>query len=215
MKTARYQAIRAINQLLVVIILFSNTFVLVYAITDRYLWNIEVNAMDLKNITFYGIGLYTICVNLIIALFTGCGITSGRKFIMYVYNKLVVLSILINTFFCLFFKTLYLSSFSHELGMQTGRNASFANIVRTATNSISTDDAVIIVKSWMETSLWIYLSVQVTTIVANIIIYITTRMAMKIELVKEETPEPTYVAFSRLGLNTESLSTRKAVEVVI
>ncbi|KAI5180301.1 hypothetical protein PAEPH01_2733 [Pancytospora epiphaga] len=214
MKTRAYKALRACVQLISAVYIVVNILGIFRSVYYYYLWPIESEATTGFIITYYTIGLYSLCANIILGLFSSCGVTNGSKFLMRMYIRIVVVIIVLFAMLTVYFRFFYIGFYSTALGSRSGHSYVFSRWITGRTGIQPQEKAILAVKGSMEEVMQWYTICQIISIVCNIFLIGLMKYTVSIDLWAPDPCVPSMINVSRRGMNTSTLKNIRVIDVV-
>lgn len=214
MRTTNYRVASAMVQLLSILMILVNIASLVCSFYYNYLMTVEAELTRDYIVTYYTMGIYTICLNILVGLFATCVVTSGNKIFMTAFTKSAILAQCVVVLFSVYFYFFHVSLFNRSLSATAGKPSAFSAILPYR-NSIGFDvlKAPMYIQNDFEYVVNRYILLQVISLAIFFSIVMLTKYIRGIQLYVEPPKAPAIVEISRRGLNTTCLENRHVVEV--
>lgn len=215
MKTTAHKTLSAICQLLCLIYIITSIIIITLGYTNKIFPEAESEVMKHSMITYYGFGIYTIAVNILIALLGGCVSSSGSKYLMGVFNKIsfvmLLISICLTVYFNMFYKDIFVRKMAEN---QTSFN--FLKILISNHYEVKNNIKVsLVINEHCTNIIKQFTANQVGFCVIVVIVSLIFKEMRNIRLYIKDEKIPKIKEVTRKGLNTNALSQRRVIDVVI
>ncbi|KAI5149497.1 hypothetical protein ENBRE01_0940 [Enteropsectra breve] len=216
MKTRGYKVGSILVQTVSLALICASAYLIIFAIAaKRGLKIAEDKCNNALIVTFYGSGIKLNAINVLIALFAICGVTSGNKMIMGIYTFVSLVFIFVNVAFLIYMSFIYKSQFNLTVGSEITKDVELSHSLNLYFGVSMRAEALEAIKMDMLEVLALSAKVQLSVILSSIFLIALVKYLNGIRLKKPDVKIPPITEMSKLGLNTSALDNRRIVSLAL
>lgn len=208
-----YKNIRLATQLISLIIIVANLFLLVYFICNGNFFRVEFNV----NMGIFDMQVcfkYTIIINTMLALFASCVINSKVKFYIKTYLLVGFIGMSVLLGFILFLIVSYETIFITQFSVQMGQNQSTRYTVRSflQCTDYGSSECSLVALQMLRSIRFVFLVVAIGSFVLDFLVYVFARIALMLDSTTPAESRPTFEKNVHVGYDNTSLRQKRFID---
>lgn len=212
-ETLAYKNCKRVTQIFTLIGIMMNISAIALNIYNYKMLRIESVLMMGYYITHTELGLFFLASNLIIMIFASCGITSARKSLMVVYNKISLGYSGILTLFVIYFMTIFKIEFESRAGEATNSNSAVGGLILGMFSNATPAVALKLTTNQFYFILMCSCACDIISVGINLLTVAMAKIILRIKITQAPTDLPKMESAQNVGLTTGSLKKMRIISL--